>query len=194
LEYRNPSYDALYRGILTEEGLEENKRTELTEVEAVGSVLSRMQADPVKAHLRLSDAPWTTAILRGKDPGRDAQRRPLPIDAAGNKEKIDRAFAYYAQHSDSKRFIVRSGESGGHYQAMVYDPAKNPDAPWTLLNSTAEVVSGNRRLPTVRSGKSPSELLDMHSNRLPVLGIWTQSNNPAANIGQVQLDSWVPAA
>ena len=194
LEYRNPAYEALYRGILTEEGLEENKRTELTEVEAVGSILSRMQADPAKAHLRLSDAPWTTAILRGKDPGRDAQKRPLPIDAAGNKAKIDRVFAYYAQHSDSKRFIVRSGETQGHYQAMVYDPAKNPDAPWTLLNSTVDIVSGNNRLPKVKSGKSPSELLENYDTRLPVLGIWTQSNNPAANIGQVQLDSWVPPA
>jgi hypothetical protein len=187
LTYRNQGYDDFYGALefMPEEILIENKGKELSEVEPVIKVLNRLQNDGAK-NLSVNPAPWTESVFRAPE-----LPASMPLDKVGMKKRIDANFAYLAEQSDSKRFIVRSGGRSGHFQTLVYEPEKNAQAPWTLLNSSSNFPE-NTLIPQVISGASPAELLGAHTDRGLVLGIWTQSRNPAANVGYENLMNWTP--
>jgi hypothetical protein len=217
LSYRNVSYDAVMDPViydLSPAQVATMKAEELSDVTPVKHLLERFQADPSKLNHIKSNAPWTECHLRAGDfesknkAGDDKkisaeQKAKLRADHSKMTDlQVDKAFEYLASQSDSKRFIVRSGDQSGHFQTLVYEPEKNPAKPWTILNSSKTgSQDGNQdpdifNLPRVASGASPSALLGTSGIRGLVLGIWTQSHNPQTNIGnggyQELLGAWQP--
>jgi hypothetical protein len=200
LAYRNVSYDRVLapggienQGVATQREHAAIKLDELSEVAPTLDLLNRLQTDPAKSQLSLSEAPWVYSEFRWPDPGKDQSGKYRPLDSAKAKTQLDALFNFLAEKSHSQRFIVRTGGGGGHFLTLVHDrdPAKSPDQVWTLLNSSYE--SDNFRLPRVQSGSSPAELLGAHTTRGLVLSSWTQSDDPSANLGEIfNIMKWVP--
>lgn len=189
LSFRNHSYDELYGPFMLPD-LDAKKREELSDVEPVHHVLTRLQNDPQLSRTDDHRAPWRSALVRAKDPGLAADGRPIPLDKPKTREQIDAVFAHLATHSRTGRFLVRTGSGGsGHFQTLVYEPQRKADTPWTLLNSTRDLKTG---LPTVQSGASPSDLLGAHDVRGVTLGIWTQTESEEATIDNGLLGVWAP--
>jgi hypothetical protein len=159
LDFRNASYSDWF-----------DKDEELSEVVPAIDVARRLQTQLQGEGRAVNPAPWVASVLEVKTP-------PGPITPQFNQQtqaQIDSGLEYFAKQSDSKRFIVRNGDTSGHFQTLVYEPGKNPAGPWTLLNSSK--ASAEDRLPNVQSGHSPAELLGALGVRNAKLFIWTQTS------------------
>jgi len=193
LTFRNQSYDKVFGPIFFDDAqsLEAMKGSRLSETNAVLDVVMRLSEDERMRDAGASKAPWSKAVFGlSSSPGKAASYLAVenrPQAAA----MIDGVFEHLATVSQSKRFIVRCGGPQGHYQTLVFDPKKNPGAPWTLLNSSKD-PDITARLPTVKSGASPAVLLNALGTRELTLGIWTQSTDASASVEYGFLDEWQP--